>query len=143
MPTKEEIDKLNADLETERQAQTARQDAHAFEVKKRQLAMLKVERELTESQGGHVGEAFALVDGGAEGPIAFRLGEYVLYKRFMAAIDPKITLEACDAFIRPCLIFPKPEVFAELVERRAALIFDCANALSKVYGRNEAIERGK
>jgi hypothetical protein len=143
MPTKEEVDALNAALASEQDAKAVRDEAHAFEVKKRAVAMLKVERELTESQGGTVGEAFALVDGGAEGPIGIRLGENVLHKRFMAAIEKTITPEACDQFVRPCVIYPDKATFAVLAEKRPGLLYDCANALMKIYGRNEASERSK
>lgn len=143
MPTKEEIDALNEKLSKAQDAKVQRDEAHAFELKKRQLAMLEVEAQLTESQGGAVGEEFALVDGGVAGPIGFRLGENVLHKRFMAAIEKGITPEACDQFVRPCVIYPDKTTFGALVEKRPGLLYDCANALTKIYGKNEAAERSK
>jgi len=141
--TKEQADAIKAELAAEEAAAAERASEHELIVAQRRAAILRAEREWAAKLGGPVGEAFAVVDGGAEGPIVLRLGEFVLYKRFQAAIDPKITLEACDFFVRPCVVYPDAAKFGEIVERRAGLLFSCATELGNLFGKNEAATRGK
>jgi hypothetical protein len=115
----------------------------------RELAMLEQRAEWTE-KGGEEGVDWKVIDGGAAGPIVLKLpdhGRMVMFKRFRAPIDDpkngKITLESSMQFVAPCVGFPERAAFLELCERHPGLIYDLANDLHAMFGRNEAAERGK
>lgn len=133
-------------LLAEARARKAGRAAEADKIREaRELAILLLEEQL-EPVHGKLGEGFAIVDGGAEGPIAVKLGEAVLYKAFHASIDKAkakgqgdgITPEVCHVFVAPCVVHPTREEFNAIVLRRQGLVFACANALEGLYGKNEA-----
>jgi hypothetical protein len=131
-------------------AKIAKADAKKDETTQlRELAMLEKRAEYSE-KGGEEGVDFKVVDGGAAGPIVLEvpaLGRMVMLKRFRAPIDDpkngKITLENSQQFVTPCVASPARAEFLALCEKFPGLIYDLANELHAMLGRNEAAERGK
>ena len=137
---------LKARLAAAKAVIAAHEEKREGELELRQVVLAEVRaRFITEL--GPEGEAFALLDAGAEGPIVLGLGATVLFKRFRSKVDdPKgkgITLEACQEFVTPCVAYPDKPAFLAICDRRAGLIYDLANELHALYGRNEATERSK
>jgi hypothetical protein len=117
----------------------------AAAAEKRQLAIdearIKYEAEL-----GPEGEAFALLDVGAEGfvvlkPIPTGL---VLFKEFRAKVQKdEMTLEAAQKYVLPSVVHPDRPGVLEILSRRPVLHDDLVVLLHGLYGRNEAADRGK
>jgi hypothetical protein len=113
------------------------------ELKKRRAAVLEARAKYTEELGAE-GEAFAVIDAGAEGPIVVKPGLMVLYKAYRARVmKDDMTLEAAQHYILPCTVFPERDVLLEVLNRRPALHDDLVVALHKLHGANEALDRGK
>lgn len=143
-------DSIAARLDAARAAKKALDDKAEEVAALRELALLEAEIKYS-GELGKKGEAWDLVDGGAEGPIVVKKGEAVLYKAWRSEIDKNkaktggdgITLEACHRFAAPQVVFPDSKAFAALVENRQGLLYSCANALEMLHSSNEALTRGK
>lgn len=132
-------------LETIAKATTKKEEATEL----RELAVLEA-RAAAAEEGGEEGVDWKVYDGGAAGPITLRLpaqGRMVMLKRFRGPIDDpkngKITLEASQQFVTPCVQKPERPRFLELCDQHPGIVFDLANDLHAMLGRNEATERGK
>lgn len=110
-----------------------------------ELKLLELENRLEDEGKGPKGTNFEIVDGGAEGPIAVRLGELVLYRRFTATMkgDKEPTHEDLFAYVAPCVLFPDKEAFKGIAERKPVLVMRCANALTTLFGAKDEDARGK
>lgn len=120
-----------------------KREERARELQRREVVLLET-RAKYEDELGPEGEAFALIDAGAEGPIVVKPGLMVVYKEYRAkALKDEVTLEAAQKFILPCLVEPAKDKLLDILQRRAALHDDIVLALLNLHGRNEAIDRGK
>lgn len=119
--------------------------ARSAEDEARELAILELENRLEDEGKGPRGVNFEIVDGGSEGPIAVRLGEMVLYKRFTSTMkgDKEPTHEDLAAYVTPCVIHPERGKFLAAIDRRPVLLMRCANALTTLFGAKDEDARGK
>jgi hypothetical protein len=110
-----------------------------------ELAMIELENRLEDEGKGPRGIHFELVDGGADGPIAVRLGEMILYKRFTATMkgDKEPSHEDLVAYVTPCVLHPDRQAFLALVDKKPVLAMRCANALTTLFGAKDEDARGK
>lgn len=112
----------------------------------RELAILELEISLTAKHGPR-GNQYEIVDGGHEGPVAVKLGDLVVYKRFQSAVtDEKgkgLTPELAFEYVFPCLAFPDADSFKAIYQRRPGLVFRCATALSQLFAGKESSDREK
>lgn len=126
-----------------RDARAKREAQYDEEQEKRQLAILELEDKLSTELGVR-GEAFEIVDGGPDGPIALKLGEPVLYKKYRAKVRlDKDTQEDLIAFVRPCVCFPTIDLFDQITGRRPLLLDKLGGVLSKLFGGWEDQAQGK
>lgn len=104
-----------------------------------ELAILELENSLEDGGKGPRGVNFEIVDGGDSGPIALRLGEMILYKRFTSTMkgDKEPSHEDLFNYVSPCVIHPDRQAFAKLVERKPVLLMRCANALTTLFGAKD------
>jgi len=122
-------------------AEKREEDSAAHELEGLELEV-RCEREL-----GKRGDAYELVDCGAEGWIVVKRieGGAVLYKRFTGAMaggkDP--TQEDLDLYVTPCIAIPEREAVRAIFERRPHLKLRCANALTTLFGAKEETTRSK
>lgn len=110
----------------------------------RQAVLAELEVKLTATLGRR-GEAFEIVDGGPEGPIAMKLGESVLYKTYRTKVRAdSLTEDDVLAFVTPSVIVPEQAAqFHEIVGRRRHLLAKCQAAMLVLYGGWEDKSRGK
>jgi hypothetical protein len=140
MATREE---LQARITAAAKAKADLEAGYDVEDLERKVVLDELEVKLAKEIGRR-GEAFELVDGGPEGPIALKLGEAVLYKKYKAAVArEKDTDEDLMAFVAPCVVVPEAARFHEIVFARKHLLTKCGDALLKLYGAWEDKSRGK
>jgi hypothetical protein len=144
-PSTTEADTIEARMARAREAQSKRQDAAARARQLEELAILELENRLEEEGKGPRGVNFEIVDGGSEGPIAVRLGDLVVFKRFQATMkgDKEPSHEDHYNFVAPSLLYPEKDKFNAIVGRRAVLLLRCSNALATLYGARDDEARGK
>ena len=136
-------DDVKSRLAAARDRRAAREKLFDEALELRQLAILELEDKLSTDLGKR-GEDFEIVDGGPDGPIAVRLGESVLYKKWRAKVKTdKDTQEDFIAFVRPCVVYPSADKFDEIIGRRGLLLDKCAGVLAKLYGGWEDKSEGK
>lgn len=137
-------DDIKARLAAARAAKTSLDNVAKDEAERRELVLLELEIRLSGELGPR-GDAFEIIDGGAEGPIAVKLGDLVVFKRFQASIlgDKQLTPEIAFDYVAPCLAFPSKDVFAGIFMRRPGLATRCATALQHLFNGQENSERSK
>lgn len=120
--------------------------AHEGVLELRKVVLAETLARYTEELGPE-GESWALIDAGAEGPIVLKPAIAVQWKQFRAAVDdPKgkgVTIEACQKFALPCVIFPDKVELLAVLERRPGLYFEMGTELHHLGTKNEARDRGK
>ena len=143
---------LEARLDAAEKRKAARRAAEELDAKAQRLALLELEEKLEEKLGGRAGEVFTVLDLGPDGPLAFRLGEAVLFKSFNAEIDKNkekrggdgITPEACQRFLTPLLVYPEDKLsFFAICERRHGVLLRAAGQVMSLYLGKKAEEDAK
>lgn len=119
-------------------AKARREEQAAAAREAREVEILTLEDELSASLGLR-GRAFQIIDVAGEPLIVVKPGAAVLFKRFR---DSKMTLDDIQLFVSSCLHQPDKAVFAAVIERRAAALVRCFDALVALY-RGEEDETGK
>lgn len=127
----EELMKQKAEREKTRAAAKAARAVEELELEAR-----------FDSELGPRGSQFEIVDSGdlGEGFLVVKLGEEVLWKRFIAS---KMTSDDANNLVRPCVAYPAKEKYDEITARRSALVTRCANALATLYGVQTEVSAGK
>jgi hypothetical protein len=120
-----------------------RDDAEIEAAKLREIQELELDEKYSRELGPR-GVAFDILKT-SKGPIAVRLGEAVLYKRFRAKYvgEKEPTLEDIQAFVQPCVLYPERDIFLDLIDKHAMLGSAIANLLADLYVAKEKDTRGK
>lgn len=137
------------DLAERRAAAQAKVDEHAkkreLEIERRKVVLLETQAKY-EAELGPRGEAFEILDAGAEGLIVLKPlpSGLVLFKEFRAKVQKdELTLEAAQKYVLPSVVEPDRSHVLDILNRRPMLHDELVLLLHKLYGANEALERGK
>lgn len=123
-----------------------RDKARSDSGKKRQRLIMELELRFEDELGGGLGVAFAMVQT-PESPIVVKLGQAILFKRFVSSKKDKQTgdlpMETIEQFVQPCIVFPDLPTYEAIVDKHKGVPYLLANKLAALYQGDEEGAGGK
>ena len=138
MKKEDSVSDVKERLAKAREAKAAKEKAAAEAAEMLELETLELETSL-EKEHGPRGFGFEIVET-PEGPIAVKLGDSVLHKRFS---ESKIDEASMHDYVYPCVVHPAKDKYLEIVGRRPGIVLRCANALASLFGAKANADAGK